>query len=168
MKKKKKRGLIKHCHRISRCRAGCKCNLFMCWRKYFSGCLPPYWRKRTRKERKREEKRDGGRVYSSSYWISTQNSSRQNENGCEEPGSNSMFSEKTKRAWKTTETLMPIVAFFWSWKRIYDARFWLFLNTHTWLNTNEINFTAAIFPHLAHGDLLKETPSRGVKKEHKT
>lgn len=42
------------------------------------------------------------------------------------------------------------------------------LNTHTWLNTNEINFTAADFPHFAHGDLLKETLSRGVRKEHKT
>lgn len=61
-----------------------------------------------------------------------------------------------------------LLLLFFSWKRIYHARFWLSLNTHTWLNTNEINFPAAIFPHFAHGDLLKGALSQGVKKEHKT
>lgn len=51
---------------------------------------------------------------------------------------------------------------------MYHVRFWLSLNTHTWLNTNEINFPAAIFPHFVHDDLWKETLSQTVKKEHKT
>jgi len=67
--------------------------------------------------------------------------------------------KQQKRAWKTRETQNADTNIFFFWKRIYDARVWLSLNTHTCLNTNEINFTAAIFPHFAHGDLLKETLS---------
>ena len=72
--------------------------------------------------------------------------------------------KQQNRAWKTRETqkaetnffsffLSFFLFFFFQKARIYHVRFWLSLNTHTWLNTNEINFPAAIFPHFAHGDL---------------
>lgn len=158
------------CHRITRCRAGCKDNLFMCWWKYFSDYLPPYWRKRRRKERRKEERKGGRKgVYTT---IATESAHKpaadKMRTTVRNPAAPACSVKEQKRTWETRETLNADTNIFFSWKRIYDARFCLFLNTHTWLNTNEINFTAAIFPHFAHGDLLKETVSQGVKKEHKT
>lgn len=113
------------CHRITRCKAGCQCNLFMCWWKYFSGCLPPYWRKGRRKEGRKgkeggkEERKEGG------YTIVATESTHK-------PAADKMRTavrnlaapahsvKQHKRAWKTRETENA------------DTNFFFFLEEDLW------------------------------------